>query len=119
VEDSLVRLAMLDPFSGDYFAVCKALRDAGLEYTEEDRIGTIARSSYQRKEILVHKGKLAEAQAVLRNTIEAQDDQTPSFCPRCDGEEIVERTITGFLGLFSKNVFFCRACGHKWGTCAG
>lgn len=119
MEDSLVPLAMLDPFSGEYFALCKSLSDAGLRYAEDDRIVTIARSSYQRKEILVHGSELADAQALLRKTVEGDSKQTPSFCPRCDGEEIVERTVTGFLGLFSKNVFFCRACGHKWGRSAG
>ncbi len=40
-------------------------------------------------------------------------DEKPSFCPRCDCEEIdsSSRTILGFKGHSS---FKCRDCGHEW-----
>lgn len=115
-DKQLILLDMIDPLSGEFFALAKALQDAGVEYVERDRTISSGRNLLQQKELFVGKSDIVLAKTVLREVRTQLSKAPPTFCPKCDGENIQDREALGFLGTFQKNVFLCQDCGHKWKT---
>ena len=111
---ALIHFLEADPQSKEYLLLIRALDECEISYQVIERCEVRGRSRMVScVDLRIEENDIAKAKMIYDETIKRTAGQAPSFCPKCDSENIAKEEKNCLWGLYRATIYRCLDCNHE------